>query len=507
MKPMKGLKNVKNPQRFTDMCPHCKDYERKVLPLALAKVKVIRGRLEKLVPNYFATQPLAAGGAGVVLNLASLQALVRWLKDKSKAKEDLWRPLVAEKGEGVPFDLHKFESAGVSSLQPFVDLAETYEHHRVAAKRQLASLKPLLTKALPKRHAAIFSDYKQQKTLPLGNVQVADDFFAPARKEVSVFGSIISQWVGESFVKEKHLYLSEVIEHTPCITNKLTRAQLETLREPTDMVHFGSDCGNHFRSYENLKFTAVDVPKEFNTDTRTSIFCEKHGKFDYDRLFGEMERAIEAYLDMPNSSINTIQQLYAILVEHFKSKIGYKVHIWSPGEFTPDESTWLKFKKNYYITRSYCMESRRNPVFQHGVELCNFVFDDSATFVRVSADIGSQKGLKRPYKINRPEGTMWVDQKVPLHGNTEMRRRFLAQQSYTPADGVLPPVWKSPEQRLKEKVNALTAAAEQRVAKRIEAAAPAPAAASDQSSGSSSGSSDGGGVSSGSSTDSSDSEK
>ena len=75
------------------------------------------------------------------------------------------------------------------------------------------------------------------------------------------------------FKKEKLIYIMESVEHIPVLVNLLYKANVDTPEQACDMVHFRSDCANNFQSYENLEYTAVDVPKDYNTDTRTSKSC------------------------------------------------------------------------------------------------------------------------------------------------------------------------------------------------------------------------------------------
>lgn len=59
--------------------------------------------------------------------------------------------------------------------------------------------------------------------------------------------------------RAKHIFVTEVVEHRPALSNMLWQALLETVAQPAamQMVRFMTDCGNHFRSYCNLHFTAV----------------------------------------------------------------------------------------------------------------------------------------------------------------------------------------------------------------------------------------------------------
>ena len=328
-------------------------------------VKKARAGILDVVPNYFRDVKDVAGQPGVRIEASSLKCLFDWLgvdhEDPHKAA--VIHPCAVE----APSHLHDMEAACRKALGPLVRCAEAYEHHIVSAAR-LNRCKSILEKNLPRGDILLSADWKEGVKLPLSKVEIGDDHFAGVKKELSVYGAVVKQWVGDKLVEDKYIVVSEEIEHTPDVANKLWRYLLDTIKEwpTTKCAHFWSDCGNHFRSYENLLFSAYDLVTERQIRTKTCQFCEKHGKGKIDGEFGEVDRAFSDFLDTEGAIIDTKACVLEVLRSHFRRKANYHVVDWSPGATVPDTQRWLKPARDYLITRSYCVEAMPNPVRAHG---------------------------------------------------------------------------------------------------------------------------------------------
>ena len=118
----------------------------------------------------------------------SLAPLIAWLR-KSWQDPAKRRAVGSVRGRAA-VDLHDAENQCAAALRPLLRLAEAYEWHQLAARRQHAAAVGY-QRRLSVGEVFLQADWKQNVTLPLAHSEVGDDWFAPSRKEISVFGAAL----------------------------------------------------------------------------------------------------------------------------------------------------------------------------------------------------------------------------------------------------------------------------------------------------------------------------
>ena len=158
------------------------------------------------------------------------------------------------------------EADACNELQGFTKLLDAYLFHQAANEHQ----KPALTRLQEQpeqKSVTVRSDWKELVTLPLRARQTGEEFYAQARKEISVFGSMISKHKPTSpnhVLKTRVLILSDILDHTSARACQCGEMALGLRQgdQALDGVHLVSDSGPHFCGYENLWFNCCVLPKK-----------------------------------------------------------------------------------------------------------------------------------------------------------------------------------------------------------------------------------------------------
>jgi hypothetical protein len=428
------------------------DYRKKYMPMIRVAVAEARGSILSIAPSYFDGFAGAASvDAGPIL-ADTIRRLIDWIQDESEEKKNLRAALPYTQRS----PLLRKESAAKKHLLHFLRVAKVYEWHKQGARRQQDS-KDRLHSNLPVHDFSCDSDYKEAFKVPVGNMLVGEDHFAPAQSQIGVFGAVLRQHVKGEIQVDKYLFISKVCEHPPFVTNIYWDKILAEVKDMQDkeLGHFWSDCGNHYRSYCNLEHVCVAIPTTHKIKTRFENCCERHGKSEVDGLFGEFDMAVQDYLDGEDASIVDIDELENVLAMYFEPKPWYHVRRWQPEGPTPDTLRHLEFKGSYHVTRSYCVESVPKPSCTLGVEIRNYVFSDCDAYKVIRGDRVETTGNSRPYRTTKPKEKPWVKAKLPSLESTEIARRYDEQDKALPASGNMPAPWKTPEERLDSKLREL----------------------------------------------------
>ena len=125
-------------------------------------------------------------------------------------------------GQGGVGRLHELVGMALHRLKWHKKLLNAYRFHRETAFKQNDGFSQLLAD-LPFDSVVVLFDWKENLTLPLANVETGDMFWANSRKEVSVLGFAVWQYVGEAPVLQKTMvaYISEILDHTSLISDVL----------------------------------------------------------------------------------------------------------------------------------------------------------------------------------------------------------------------------------------------------------------------------------------------
>ena len=195
--------------------------------------------------------------------------------------------------QGQRVDLHSLEADLEFNLKKVQKLLNSYLFHRAANFHQRPALDALVV-APPLGHCVLMVDFKELLTLPIGNVQTSEMFYATGRFEVCTFGGVLVEHLPGSTaaaprVETSHILLfSSVLDHTALRANQLIDVCLGLRKGhlPLEGLHIVADAGMHFRSYESLYHHMVTLPAKHRVPCWCHWGVEKHFKSACDRMFG-----------------------------------------------------------------------------------------------------------------------------------------------------------------------------------------------------------------------------
>lgn len=356
-----------------------------------------RKQLEALLPNYFTRWDQYAATQQyedqVALHIHDFQHYIQY--------HDKQRPCRDHRGTEFPcgcsplrqdcrdiLRLRDIETARGLDLRATEKLVSSYNFHRAANDLQKPVVDRLVAAPASKR-MTIIADWKELVTLPLQGIASGEAFYGSARKELSVFGAIVSEHTPAStaasprYVRTHLLILSDILDHTAARANQLLGEALKHRRFPSlelEGIDFVTDCAGHFRSYESIEFLLLQLVKQLSLEVSINYGVEKHLKHEVDRMFGWYNAATQHFLDT-KCEIKEIEELQAALQNYFNEKRAkdpsaplLKVLIESSAA-VPNECRKLKLE-DFRISRTYCMSSRPNKYSHWGVSLRNHVFSN-----------------------------------------------------------------------------------------------------------------------------------
>ena len=215
---------AKPAQRKTDMCDHCVYWHSSLEPGLKKFLNDARASLCQFLPSYF--DALCSGDSEPILERA--KAWVVYI-DKHAEKNRSMRAKAVKGAAAI--DLHSLEARILHELRWELRVAESYVWHKQTAERQTSAVFQQRTK-LPLRHCLIWTDWKQNLTIPLATVQTANMFYGPSRQEVSCIAFVIYEGAANGVRQRNVVFLTEIIEHTSLASSIFFEETKKFLRGP-----------------------------------------------------------------------------------------------------------------------------------------------------------------------------------------------------------------------------------------------------------------------------------
>lgn len=345
-------------------------------------------------------------------------------------------------------ELHAKEAEACLKLQSMGKLVDSYIFHRSANEFQ----KPILTELLgqpPPQSVVVLSDFKELVTLPIRAVQTGEEFYANSRKEISVFGAIISERksdADDAVLWTRVLVIADILDHTSCRASQCIEQVLKKRRGTgaCTTIHLMSDPGPHFRSYEQLHHACCVMPFAHKARICVHFGVEKHFKSEADRLFALFETYVR-HARTQQTDLVEVADLCTYLRDRNEQQ--RRRDPTAPFLEVLDDSSSLKRPagerrrlviKHFQITKSYCISAVANSYTALGVRIFNHIYSS----MPISADITSEVSLGPTTDVAADyrrgfwgEGrTRWDHQVAPLgiHEETALTRRQAAQSQVLP---------------------------------------------------------------------------
>ena len=235
-------------------------------------------------------------------------------------------------------------------------------------------------------------------------------------------------------------------EQTAEASNRMIDAVLATLPapQPEDQLHLWSDCGPHFRSYENMAHHRTLCTQRSQTVV-CSFLAEQHGKNILDAAFGTVGRFIqEAAMKRP---IYTIQNLLGAITagaraakRHDPQGPKWNVQLVDFGEHRALQQQWVQ-PSDFKVTRTYCWTWKLPYGKLPNCRLYNHVFPDNRDDTLMSYEVRffDHPGAI-PWKKAYLEGEHSWQQGPPDIGEETVLVRRQKDQRQHPAPPGLQPV-------------------------------------------------------------------
>lgn len=252
-----------------------------------------------------------------------------------------------------------------------------------------------------------------------------------------------------------------------------------------------SDCGPHFRSYENAAHFLHTLPLALQIQTHILFLGEQHGKGACDRLFGWTNSWLMEFLQQKpihglRDAVQALRSGGAGRMRKNPRGAAYLTEVFEPGEARPSKRKSLACA-HLKITRTYSLTSTPNRHSSAGVTIRNNVFSDltakeSLGQWSITESLAEEQELWRRGYYDKPRS--W-EQAGPQAGDeNQLTRKFASQKSF--ASTSMPRPKRSLEDKLSAKAKALSRQATKRRRRREEQQRQAAEAPEDSSSSSSS---------------------
>ena len=461
------LRHYKSADSINDYCIYCWDLKKKVMPQVTALLETVRKDLSELMEGYFTQWDSYEEACNLKerpgLHLRELRHFIQHHCERAPCSRHANNAfpcgLLSLRTRGSGFqqrkriDLHAAEATACLNLQQTSKLLDSYLFHRSANDFQ----KPLLSKLLeqpPGDSIVILSDFKELVTLPLRSVATGEEFFANARKEISVFGCIISERQSDTnaTVLWTHvLIIADILDHTSCRASQCIEEALRQRRGSATLktIHLISDAGPHFRSYEAVHYSCCVMPRKHNARVVVHFGVEKHFKSEADRLFALFEKYVKA-ARMQQKDLVEISHLCTFLRTYNASQ--RRSDPTSPVLVVLDgcrsqkvplaERKRITFK-HFHITRTYCLSSTPveglNTSLNLGVRIFNHTYSNMVACVNLTPEacLEDSRDTAPVYRRgywNETGRSRWDHDVQPLglHDETSLTRRQTAQSANLP---------------------------------------------------------------------------
>lgn len=371
----------------------------------------VHSELTAIMPNYFATWDAFEGHDSLLEKPGLHLRQLRHFVEHHSAQEACRRHrhtswpcglgCLRNRRSGFPqrnrVTLFAKEADMCVQLEAMSKLLDSYLFHRSANEFQ----KPVLTNLLvepPAGTVVVLSDFKELFTLPVRSTQTGEEFFANARIEISIFGSVVSERRRDGTVEwTRVLILSDILDHTSCRASQCIDQALRQRRgtNPVDTIHLLSDAGPHFRSYEALHHYCCVLPVQHQARVCVHYGVEKHFKSEADRLFAIFERYVKDARKQGTDLVE-IADLCKFLAG--KNQAARSADATAPllviindvgSQKKPANERYRLQAKKFHITRTYCLSSA--PVAQGpsrlGVKVFNHVFSNMVAATNLTSDL------------------------------------------------------------------------------------------------------------------------
>ena len=369
-------------QKKTDFCDHCHLYRTSIAPGSVKSIKVARDNLMKLLPTYFV--PFDTDAPSLSDNAVEhLEAFYKYVFSHDKNRAQDRRQL----SRTTRLALHEKEAAICHRLRHEVKVAQSYAWHVQTAERQAAACHRD-KRNMERGDVILWMDYKAKFSLPCASVETSDMYWGSQRKELTVFGIVVADFLADEVRQQNIFYISSIIENTGLMTSELLSdvlARMPALQQAKRII-FWSDVGLHFRSYNVVAYIAQRWFRPLQCEVlRICWFCERHGKGEVDSMFSHFGSWVAAHVRQPNKVIKTEEELVAIcqaaaqadarlqpssplrwVVRRFEADV-------KPGTVTRLASC------SFSITKTYCLQLERPYANRARMQIRNCVFADVTT--------------------------------------------------------------------------------------------------------------------------------
>ena len=170
----------------TDYCDHCHLFQKTILPGIVKMVKAVREHLRLILPMYFEPFDKEHGEGLEGKPVELLKAFRQYIFRHDTVHASMRSSLRASQRQA----LHEKEAGICHRLKHEVNVAESYAWHVNTKDRQLdACLEQ--KRSLQAGQAMLWMDYKQKFSVPQAGTQTSEMFYGNQRKELTVFGIIV----------------------------------------------------------------------------------------------------------------------------------------------------------------------------------------------------------------------------------------------------------------------------------------------------------------------------
>ena len=404
------------PSRKTDYCDYCHLLQTSLRPGLRQLLREAETSLTTIMPSYFGAQSELLRGE----EISACEALSRCIRTHSEDRRQDRRRELRVKAQQ---DLHEMEAKIAHRLNWELQVAKSYQWHWLVAKRQARSLQVELEN-LSQEQVLLWSDYKQNLTVPLAHTETGDMFYGASRMEMTCWGCLVFQRRGGKLTTKHIIVLSSIIEHTVLVSNLLYAEVAKHIPDLAGVseVLVWSDCGPHYKGYDHVagwigEWVEASVPRK----VRLSYFGEKHGKGQVDGLFGQIEGWLKDYFKTPKRRIATIDEMETVLRSAATQAMAtdptvqYAVVRWEPEQ--KPASAWVLPGAEFKISKTYCLQLLPdNPrVHVRTTSILDYTFTElagqpggSRSYPKVELEAVADRAWRRGYFSAKP----W-DRKAP----------------------------------------------------------------------------------------------
>lgn len=347
------------PTRRTDFCDHCHLFETCIEPGMVKLTTQVQNALRRILPNYFDGYTFPEIGSDPT---SALEAMRRYINSHNR---------VCRAGREAALnlrqrhDLHTLEAKILHHTSWEIQVAKSYQWHRLISKRQRQAMQNDLA-TLTEKQALLWSDFKQNLSVPVAQTQTSTMFYGTSRMELTCWGCIVFRKKGGDTYTKNIVVLSSIIEHSCLVSNLLyeeVSKHIDDFQEVSEILVW-SDCGPHYKAYDHVagwigNFVEAPQPRS----VRLQYFAEKHGKGQVDGLFAQVEAWIASFLKTPGSCIASIDEMEKVLAKEaaratkLDPRMSYCVIRWEP-EHKPPAMWVLQPPVEFQISKTYCLEIR-----------------------------------------------------------------------------------------------------------------------------------------------------